>query len=202
MRSATEEQQTDLSFDGRPAGHPLGRADGAVVVDPLYRREQLLEQHRDVVPALLVEHRGRSPDLRVGVIESARDARIGRLGDNVSQRARERLASKRGRQLRPLLSVEQGVGDGAVVVLERTADLARAHQLDAVELLEDADVVRDVGHRRVEQAGELRRAGLAAPDAQSFEDALAQWVRERLGEIRIEWPIPSGIRAGGRHWSN
>ena len=92
--------------------------------------------------------------------------------------------------------------DGAVVVLERAADLARAHQLDAIELEQDADVVGDVGQGRVEQARELGRTGLAAAPAQPLEDALPQRVRERLGEIRIERPIPSGIRAGGRHLSN
>ena len=104
----------------------------------------------------------------------------------------------RGRQLRPLRSVEPGVGDGAVVVLERAADLACADQRDAVELEQDADVVGDVGQGRVQNARELGRTGLAAL-AQSLEDALAQRVRERLGEIRIERPNPSGIRAGGGH---
>ena len=59
-------------------------------------------------------------------------------------------------------------------------------------------MVCDVGHGLVEVARELARAGLAA-SARSFEHALPKWVRERLGEIRIERPIPSGIRAGGGH---
>jgi hypothetical protein len=75
---------------------------------------------------------------------------------------------------------------------------ACAHQLDAIELEQHADVVGDAGQGRVEQARDLGRAGLAV-DAQSLEDALPQRMRQRLGEIGIDRPIPSGIRAGGRH---
>ena len=87
---------------------------------------------------------------------------------------------------------------GAVVVLERATDLACAHQFDAIEREQHADVVGNVGQGRVEQARDLVRGGLAA-DAQSLEDALPQRVRQRFGEIGIEWSILSGIRAGERH---
>ena len=60
-------------------------------------------------------------------------------------------------------------------MLERAADLACAHQLDAIELEQHADVVGNVGQGRVEQARDLGRAGLAV-DAQSLEDALPQRV--------------------------
>ena len=140
-------------------------------MDTLQRGERAVHEGRDIPPALLVERHAHPPDLGVGTIEAARDARVGRGGDDVAQRARQRLAPEGGRQLRPLLGVEPGVRDGAVVVLERAAALRRPDQLDALELEEDLDVVGDVGQRRVEQARELGRAGVAA-QAQSFEDPL------------------------------
>lgn len=193
-----EEEQTDLSFDGRQVGFALGSADGAVVMDPLRRRKHVLEEHRDLPPALRVEPQAEAPDQGSGLIESASDRRIGSVGDDRTQRAGKRLAPERGRQPRPLLSVEPRVRSGAVVVLECAADLTCAHQLDAIELEEHADVVGNVGQGRVEQARDLGRTGLAV-DAKSLEDALPQRVRQGLGEIRIERPIPSGILAGGRH---
>ena len=62
-------------------------------------------------------------------------------------------------------------------------------------------MVGDVGQALVETARELGRAGLAAR-AQAFEDALAQRVRERLGEIRIERADPVRHPCRGRTLTN
>ena len=59
-----EEKQTDLGFDGRQVSFALGSAEGAVVMDPLRRRKHVLEQHRDGLPALLVELQDVTPRTR------------------------------------------------------------------------------------------------------------------------------------------
>ena len=175
-------------------GFALGGAGGAVGLDSLDRREQVLEQHRDVLPALLVEHQirpltwasgGSNPPARPAADASATMSR--------SVRASVWRLNEAGSCAHWSASSQGWPWRGSSARARR--DLARAHQLDAVELEEDADVVGDVGQALVETARELARAGLAVR-AQSFEDALPQRVRQRLGEIRIERPIPSGIRAG------
>ena len=87
-----KEKQTDLCVDGRQVSFALGSADGAVVMDPLGRRKHVLEQHRDGPPALPVELQDLAPDQCSGLIKSASDRRIGRVGDDLAQRAGERLA--------------------------------------------------------------------------------------------------------------
>ena len=167
-------------------------------VDLLQRRVTSVERCGDVLPALLVEIEADAPDLSLGLVKPARGGRPGGVGDDLAQRARERLASEAGRQLRPLLGVEPRARYRAVGMLERAAALLGAHQFDAAEVEQYAHVVGDVAQWRVEQLGELLRTCLAA-SAQPLEDALAQGVRERLSKIRIERPILSGIRAGSRH---
>ena len=51
--------------------------------------EGLVKQTGDVAPAFLVELEARAPDLGVGMIESAPDAGLGRVGNDVAQRPRE-----------------------------------------------------------------------------------------------------------------
>ena len=100
----------------------------------------------------------------------AADARL----EDLRQRAPERLAAEGGRQARPLLVVEPGLGGGAVVVLERAAALLGAHELDAIELAQDPHVVGNVAERVAELARELVRAADAA--------SLSRWrIRWRRG---------------------
>src|SRR5207253_3074708 len=100
-----------------------------------------------------------------------RDARLGGVEDDVAQRAGERLAPERGREVRPLLGIEPRMGDRAVVVLERAAPWPRTRQLDAAEPHEHANVIGDVAQRRVKHARQLVRTRLAR-GAEPLEDAL------------------------------
>jgi hypothetical protein len=73
-----EEEQSDLSFDGPQVSFALGSPDDAVVLDPLRRHEHVLDQHRDVLPVLLVEPQAETPNQGSGLVKSAGDRRVGR----------------------------------------------------------------------------------------------------------------------------
>ena len=75
-----------MSMVGSPVRLSAARS-GAVGVDLPHRGEHVFKQGREVLPAPLVEPHDQPSDLGVGVIESARDAGIGRVRHDVAQRA-------------------------------------------------------------------------------------------------------------------
>jgi hypothetical protein len=68
-----EEQDGKLARDRRLSGLAPDGADRAVGVELAHRREQVLDEGGEVLPALLIEHDAHSSELRVGVIKTARD---------------------------------------------------------------------------------------------------------------------------------
>ena len=73
-------------------------------------------------------------------------------------------------------------------MLERAAALLGAHELDAIELAQDAHVVGNVPERIAELAREL----VGAPDptlVEALQDALAQRMRQRLRKALIELAV-------------
>src|SRR5205823_10692000 len=107
----------------------------------------------------------------------------------------EQLPAYRERQLRPLLVLEERAHRGAVVVLDRPAAGLRAHQLDAVALLEDAHVVAHVAQRLPELGGQLVRAGDPGV-VEAGQYALAEWVAERLGDALVDARPGGCLRTG------
>ena len=157
-------------------------------LDRQRRLERVVEQVHDVAPPLLVELERDAADDRLGMVEAARLARGARRLEQLRERAAQRLAPERRRQAGPLLVVEPGLRGGPVVVLERAAALLGAHELDAVELTQDAHVVGNVPQRVAELAREVVRA-LHPTLVEALQDPLAKRVRERLREALVQLAV-------------
>ena len=149
------------------------------------RLQRVVEQLHDVAPPLLVEFERDAVDDRLRVVEPTRLARVARGLEQLRERAAQRLAAERRREAGPLLVVEPGLRSGSVVVLERAAALLGAHELDTVELAQDAHVVGNVPERIAEVARELVGA-LHTTLVEALQDPLAQRVGERLCEALVE----------------
>src|SRR3954452_1935522 len=142
------------------------------------------EDLRQLVPALLVQGQRDTTDMDVLAVEAALLRRALEVTRDLTQRGVGERPSQRGGQLCPVVVADERRLERLVVVLDRAAPGLRAHQLDHVEVGQEAHVVADVAERLVELLGKLARTGHLLVEQR--EHSHPKWVREGLHDPLID----------------
>src|SRR3954471_15966206 len=142
------------------------------------------EHLRQLVPGLLVKGQRRATDMDVLAVEAAGLCRALEVPRDITQRGVGQRSSQGGGKLCPVVVADERRLQCLVVVLDRAAPGLRAHQLDHVEVGQEAHVVADVAERLVELLGKLARTGHLLVEQR--EHSHPEWVREGLHDPLID----------------
>src|SRR3954471_14174359 len=155
--AALELHEHERGGDRRPVRplHPLV----ALLLEAAGAVHHVGEDLRQLIPRLLVERQRDATDMDVLAVEAAFLGRAFEVTRDLTQRGVGQRASQRGGELCPVVVADEWRLERLVVVLDRPAPGLRAHELDHVEVGQEAHVVADVPERLVELLGQFARTG-------------------------------------------
>src|SRR3954467_1632532 len=180
--AALELHEHERGGDRRPVGpfHPLV----ALLLEAAGAVHHVGEDLRQLIPRLLVEGQGDATDMDVLAVEAAFLRRAFEVTRDLTQRGVGERASQGGGELCPVVVADERRLERLVVVLDRAAPGLRAHQLDHVEVGQEAHVVADVAERLVELLGEFAGTGHLLVEQREHSDP--ERVREGLHDPLID----------------